>query len=143
MQKIDSVRDLERFGIVALTGESCGLMYRFLYDVTQHGKAIIEKCLGCRLDLADPWNQGEEPHVGSIMLSQEMLVPIGTFALLESGCSEVWLYKNGSLLGIEPDDSQELIERCANMAPEALARTFRYAGTAGDRNVHGFTGRVQ
>jgi hypothetical protein len=85
------------------------------------------------LTLAEPWNRGstDDPHVGSVMLSFEMLTPVGIFALLESGCREVWLYRNGSMLGIEPTDSEEQIELCRKMAPEALARTFCYGGTAG------------
>jgi len=146
MKKISCWADLRPYGFDALTGEACGLMYRLLLDVTENGRKVIGKCLGMPDPrLAEAWNRGApaDPHVGSIMLSQELLTPIGIFALLESGCTEVWLYANGSLLGVEPTDTQELIERCRKMAPEAHVRTFRYGGTAGDRNVHMMSGRTQ
>lgn len=33
--------DLAEFGIVPLTGEACGLMYRILCDLTDRGKRIV------------------------------------------------------------------------------------------------------
>ena len=88
MKSITCWRDLQPFGIDLLTGEACGLMYRFLCDLTDQGKHVIEKCLGCRIIPAKRWNRGtdEQPHIGSIMLSPDMLVPLSIFALLESGC---------------------------------------------------------
>lgn len=90
----------------------------------------------------------EEPlcfaeHNGSILLAPQLLVPIAVFALLESGCTEVWLYANGGLLGVQPDDDPERFERSRNLCRESLVRVFRYAGTAGDRNIHVMSGRVE
>lgn len=145
MKRIQNWNDLRPYGLHLLSGESCGLTYRRLCDVTEQGKRVLEKCLSCELRLSERWDRGapEEPHVGSIMLAPQMLAPLGVFALLEAGCTEVWLYTNGSLLGIESDDAPDLIERCRKLAPEALARTFRYGGTASDHNVHVMSGRVQ
>jgi hypothetical protein len=146
MRKIDCWDDLTKFGIEILTGEACGLGYRYLCDVTERGRTILAKAFGIpSFTLADPWNRGLEtdPAVGSIMLTQSMLVPIGIFALLESGCREVWLYQNGSLLGIDPSDCADQVQVWEKMAAGALMRRFRYAGTAGDRNIHQFTGRVE
>ena len=94
--------------------------------------------------LAEAWNGGDpaEPHVGSIMLSPEMLVPLAVFALLESGCAECWVYANGSALGIEPGNAKERVELCRKILPEQMVRKLRYAGTAGERNVHLMTERV-
>ena len=145
MKTIACWNDLEKFGIVVLTGEACGLGYRLLFDLTQNGKKIVQKCFSLAEGFAgEAWNRGsrDDPHVGSVMLTQEMLVPIGVFALLETGCTEVWLYQNGGLLGVERDDSPELVERCRRLAPESLARKFAYRGTAGDRNVHQMSGRI-
>ena len=146
MKTIDKWPDLIPYGIDPLTSEACGLSYRLLCDLTEKGKKILEKCLDVPAILpARNWNRGtaEEPHVGSVLLPLEMLTPLGVFALLESGCTEVWLYRNGGLLGIEPSDTTERIELCRKMCPEALVRTFGYRGTAGDRNVHVMSGRVQ
>jgi hypothetical protein len=144
MKRITCFNDLRPFGIEPLTGEACGLMYRILCDVTAEGVKVLEKCLSARVTPADAWNRGDpdRPHVGSVMLSPAMLVPLGIFALLESGCREVWLYQNGSMLGIEAADSAQQVELCRKMAPEALVRAFGYHGTAGDRNVHVMTGRT-
>lgn len=144
MKTISNWQDLEAYGIDALTGESCGLGYRLLCDVTAKGKAIIEKLLGCRLSLAENWNSGrkDDPHIGSIMLPLEMLGPIGVFSLLESGCTEVWLYKNGATIGIEPTDDEKQIRIDYQFCTKA-ERILRYRGTAGDRNVHMMSGRIQ
>jgi hypothetical protein len=66
-------------------------MMRILFDLTATGKKIVEKCFDIKLE-SEPWNRGAKdvPHVASIMLTREMLIPLGIFALLESGCTEVW-----------------------------------------------------
>ena len=141
MKAIRGFADLADFGVESLTGEACGLMYRVLFDVTSQGQKIIEKCLGVRLLPAEPWNRGtqEDPHVGSLMLAPEMLVPVGIFALLESGCTEVWRHGD-NLWGIEPSDLQEQKEALLRMHVDA--KRYAYRGTAGDRNVHMMSGRV-
>jgi hypothetical protein len=145
MKSVSCWQDLEPFGFHALTGESCGLMYRVLFDLTTEGQQVAQKCFGVpKLHLADPWNRGDaaQPHVGSIMLSPEMLVPLAVFALLESGCSECWVYANGAVFGVEPGDGKDQVEACHRVSRDQLVRTLRYGGTAGDRNVHLMTGRV-
>lgn len=46
MLTIQSNRDLEQFGIVMLTGESCAYSKRILCDLTQTGYKIFCKCFG-------------------------------------------------------------------------------------------------
>ena len=96
--------NLRPFGFDCLTGEACGLMYRLLFDVTDASRKILGKCFGIsKLTLGEAWNSGatDDPHVGSIMLTHEMLLRIGVFALLESGCKEVWMLSD-SLVGLRP-----------------------------------------
>jgi hypothetical protein len=146
VKKINCWNDLAPFGIEILTGEACGLSYRLLCDVTEKGRKILSVAFGIPdFTLAEAWNTGttKEPHIGSILLADSMLTPVGIFALLENGCREVWLYKNDSMLGIEPSDSPELVQLWEKMAPEALARKFRYGGTAGSRNQHVMSGRIE
>ena len=83
---------LHEYGVIALTGEACSLMYRILCDLTENGKRVVQRCLGVEIQ-SESWNHGSDadPHVASIMLTQEMLVPLAVFALLESGCREVWV----------------------------------------------------
>lgn len=143
MKLVQCWNDLQAFGLDCLTGEACGLNYRILFDATEQGQKVLAKCFGIpNLVLAEPWNRGtdQNPHVGSIMLSREMLVPIGIFALLESGCSEVWL-DGDRLFGIEPADSPDYLDMVKKAHP--TLRRFAYRGTAGDRNLHTMSGRVQ
>jgi hypothetical protein len=92
MKTIANWDALREFGIDALTGEACSLMYRLLCDLTENGKRIVERCLSVQIQ-SENWNHGSDaaPHVGSIMLTHEMLLPLAVFALLESDCREVWI----------------------------------------------------
>ena len=118
-------------------------MFRIFCDVTERGQRIVEKCLGCGLVLPESWNRGTDaaPHVGAMMLAPEMLIPLGAFALLESGCKEVWLVGQ-TLIGIESTDDELEVELRRQFHQSNIRRRFAYSGTAGDRNVHVMTGRV-
>jgi hypothetical protein len=145
MKSVHSWNNLEPFGIVPLTGEACGLGYRLLCDVTASGKRALEKCFGApHLNLPESWNRGSEkdPHVGCIMLAYEMLQPIAVFALLESGCKEVYLVKD-SVYGVEASDAPSAIDDVKRWSNVEYARRLAYQGTAGDRNVHVMSGRVE
>jgi hypothetical protein len=142
MKSVTCWRDLEQFGIDLLTGEACGYMYRFLCDVTAKGKTTIEKCLDCSLTLHENWNGGskDDPHVGSIMLSQEMFAPLAAFGLLEAGFAEVWLMKNGSVFGIAQDDPPEEVTRWKEFHRNNVTRILRGKDPA--RNLHHMSGRT-
>jgi hypothetical protein len=145
VKTITSIAGLGAYGIEPLTGEACGLSYRILCDITEASRKILAKAFGIPgFSLAEPWNRGtaDNPHVGSIMLAPEQFTFLGIFALLESGCTEVWLTRDGGLIGIEPADTAESIEANRQMAGERLVHSFVYRGTAGDRNVHVMSGRV-
>lgn len=137
MKTIDSWNDLRPYGIDLLTGESCSLMLRILFDLTAQGQRIVENCLGCKIT-AEPWNSGTKtnPHTASILLTQEMLQPLAIFALLES-CPEVWLLKSNCLVGIEPQDDIEALRRVY-----APIRSYRLSST-GSRNQHQMSGRIE
>lgn len=142
MKSVTCWRDLEQFGIDLLTGEACGYMYRFLCDVTANGKAAIEKCLDCSLTLHENWNSGSEhdPHIGSIMLSQEMFAPLAAFCLLEAGFIEVWLMKTGAAFGIAQDDLPEDVQRWKQFHQNDVCHILRSKAPA--RNQHQMTGRT-
>ena len=146
MKTISCFNDLTAFGIEPLTGEACGLSYRILCDVTEAGRRILAQALGIpTLALPANWNRGSaaDPHIGAVMLAHEMLTPIAVFALLESGCTEVWLVRDGGVIGIEPDDTPEFIAANRELVGDRLARTLAYRGTAGPRNLHVMSGRVE
>jgi len=144
MKTIHRWRDLEPFGIDALTGEACSLSCRVLFDTTEQGRKILAKALGIPgLKLAEPWNSGtkDEPHVGSILPPQEMLTLVSVFALLETGCDEVWQHEGG-VIGFEPGDSRESRGQQMDWLRPKLVRRYAYQGAAADRNVHQMSQRA-
>ena len=144
MKTIASWNDLKPFGIDCLTGEACGLSYRLLCDVTLKGGKILAKAFGVTdFCLKPAWNrggEGEEEHIGSIMLAPECLTFVGVFALLESGCTDALALPGGGLVGIEVNDGQGVCDSL--LEQHGPMRRFAYRGTAGDRNVHQMTGRI-
>jgi hypothetical protein len=155
MISINGWNDLQKYGIEWLTGEACGLGYRILCDVNKNGKHVLEKCLGVpNIELAENWNTRSSigEHIGSIMLAPDMLKPLAIFALLEYGCREVLFdEESGSVYGVEARDTPECVEEWKSIhagwhkegEPRKSMRRYAYAGTAGDRNVHMMSGRVE
>jgi len=141
MKTIANWSALEPYGIVPLTGEACSLMYRILCDLTQKGRRIVERCLSVQIQ-SENWNHGSEndPHVASVMLTHQMLVPLAVFALLESGCREVWVTDRFAV-GIETDDSDEEVERMKLV--HKPSRRFAHHGPYQDRNQHQMSWRVR
>jgi hypothetical protein len=145
MKSIARWDHLSEYGIVFLTGESCGLGYRVLCDVTAKGKNVLEKCFGIpNLNLPASWNGGsaQDPHVGSILLAPDCLIPLAVFALLENGCKEVWLVQNQGVHGIQAGDPADTALSLQKWLGTTNLRRLSYGGTARDRNVHLMSGRV-
>lgn len=151
---INNWRDLKPAGLDLLTGEACGLSLRILFDVTEKGRLLFCKTFGLdpkKNQLGEAWNRGskDDPHVGSVMLTQDSLPVLALFAALETpGVEECHIaYKDGQWCGVwgftrdevlaELDDWREAMRR---MGYSVSRRS--YNGTAGDRNVHQFTGRT-
>ncbi len=146
--------DFRRAGINMLTGEACGLSLRILCDVTEKGRLLFCKALGLNPaanKLGENWNGGpkDDPHVGSVMLSRDMLPTLSIFAALETPdiveCYVV--YDKGEWVGtygFNAADKAEHLEQWLDYESRGGWRPVRYAygGTAGDRNVHQFSGRV-
>ena len=145
MKTINSWGGLLPYGIDCLTGEACGLSYRLLCDVTRKGGQVLAKAFGVTdFCLKPAWNrggEGEAEHIGSIMLAPECLTLVSVFALLESGCMEVLALPRGGVVGIEASDERTL--RDALVEQHGPMRRYAYRGTAGDRNVHQMSGRVE
>jgi hypothetical protein len=141
MKTISSWDALREYGIDVLTGEACSLMYRILCDLTQNGKRIVERCLSVQIQ-SENWNHGsdQDPHIASIMLTHEMIVPLAVFALLEAGCREVWVTDRAAI-GIEPSDTDDQVDRMR--LSQQPSRRFAYRGPYQDRNQHQMSGRVQ
>ena len=142
MKRIESLRQLEEYGIVPLTGESDAHMYRILCDVTKQGQAIIERTLGIQIAPAENWNSGgaNDPHVGSFLLPNEFVSPLAVFCLLSNTVvTEVWLLKDGSVIGFGVEEVAEK-EQYRQRYRDRLLKIF-YARPS-DRNVHQMSGRT-
>jgi hypothetical protein len=84
MKSIESYRgahDLERFGVLPLTGEACGLAMRVLCDLTQEG-CELWKAFTNSTPTADAWNR---TGVKSIMVPYSMLEELWLFAQIREG----------------------------------------------------------
>jgi hypothetical protein len=55
----------------------------------------------------------------------------------------VWLLKGGELYGIEPSVRPQAIVVLNAFGKAELVRKFSYGGTAGIRNRHTFSGRIE
>lgn len=151
---VRTLRDLEQFGILYLTGESCGYMYRGLYDLTVPGKRVVAAMLGIeyeKLQLNPPFNSR---GIGSIMLPHEALKPLGVFGCLEAGCQKVYIFTS-EVIGASGDRCNEYDEAIAAdnataIANPNMARWQRFNGGieriivnhGRSRNLHLMSGRT-
>ena len=158
MRTITTFSDLEKFGIVPLTGESCGISRRMLCDVTEQGRQLVTRTFGLpnNTKLSEPWNSSSSSgeHVGSIMLSRNQITDLGVFALLPD-YSHVLVTDTGMVYGtdmefrqIENDDvwiwqyrrdSDEWLDWPSNFYGKIVNR---YVGHSALRNTHSMTGRT-
>jgi hypothetical protein len=131
--------DLERFGIVALTGEACGLSMRILCDVTARGKELVERFLAVNVRGDSNWNGGGgEPHVASVLLPHSILGELGAFALVMTGSGAVAALEDGAAVEFEDTPNAEW-ERIYGV--RRYYRRSTAPGT-GDRNEHQASGRT-
>lgn len=106
MYQLNSIRDLEQFGIIPLTGEACSIGMRMLCDLTTQGKAIVEECFGVTCSQSN-WNSGAggAPHVASVLIPHDGWQSIGVVAVFRRNCDVAAVY-HGSVVGY---DNSELI----------------------------------
>jgi hypothetical protein len=137
VRTIDCWAGMQPYGIVPLTSEPDGLKYRIVCDVTAKGKQLVEKALGViEIQLEPNWDYGtnDEPHIGCVLLSPELLSIIGVYALLDDGCHEVWMTKSYGLVGIQHGDSQQTVESLQWRYANDLVQRFIYPETSGSLN---------
>lgn len=108
MITISSIRQLEQFGIDALTGEADSLGLRILCDLTEKGRRTVCKALELpdNTTFLPNYNSGtrSDPHIGCILLDPYQFQMIAVFALLEHGCPQVLIFDNGTVMGMEGDE---------------------------------------
>lgn len=90
MKSITKLQDLERFGIIPLTGEADALSFRILCDLTSNGKRIVKNCLSLT-DTAfhEPWNSRDN-QVASCLISLDLVPSLGVIALVLDGAHTVF-----------------------------------------------------
>jgi len=168
MKTISRLADLERYGIISLTGEADNLCFRMLCDLTDRGRRLIAETYSLKTEgFNDAWNPGtdSDPHVASMMLPYDAWKDIGVLALLVT-CSTVLVTDGGGLFGIEKDESYEPAPYNWDKSEYTgrarykhggewhdwptscygeIVRTFKTAGNQpheGHRNVHAMSGRT-
>jgi len=145
LNTIQNWRDLEPYGLIYLTGESCGLGMRILFDLTPAGVNLLQEFWGSNVTIqtGSNWNHSDG-QVASIMLSPAIFDDLAAFTLAheypivvvvnhrEEGWSSHWI------AGYSQEDWAEYKDRCF-----ALYKTVRVYTNAGKmRNQHQFSGRT-
>ena len=155
MLAIGNFADLERFGIVPLTGESCGYGRRILCDLTAKGAATVARFLGLSgvqgsKAFADNWNGGtpSDPHVASVMLPRfGLLDELALFCCLDQGIPAAIIRGDGTILALE--DEQDIADIGWDGQSLWIPSDCKYGSLQGQRvyvgvgrNQHQFSGRV-
>ena len=103
MRSICDMRDLNEYGIRALTGEADSLGYRVLCDLTEKGRDIVAEALGVT-GFPENWNSGA---VASFMLAPETVHQIAVIALIKYGCHTVFDTDKGTVFGLCSGEAME------------------------------------
>lgn len=148
MKTLHSLSDLTQYGVAVLTGEADRLGQRMLCDLSERGRDLVARFLGCpELDcFALPWNSsvGEVPAVSSVMLGRAALQELMLFAMTtDAAHAAVVRHPDGTLVGLGADDPY--LERYRQLAAGmgyTIYTTLRSLNSQADRNMHVMTGRT-
>jgi hypothetical protein len=142
--------DMAQFGLTGLTGEACAYGMRMLCDVNEEGKALLADFFGMsNIELDRNWNStvNEQPAIGSVMLSHDLVPKLAQFAFFRKGALAVVITDrevNGIFTAERLKEYRDYIEKYPNCGYR-LASNHAMHSTApmqGSRNVHAFTGRA-
>ena len=163
IKHLRSWQDLERYGIIALTGEADALSFRLLCDLTASGEHIIGRLLGGNVTFnkGSNWNsrQGQQ---SSVLLPTDYFHPIATLCLfLVDGYTHMAWLETGGVVGVDvPQFTQQLKDvyyepgcplhwmdgvkrHIGDVRRWILSPTMPHPDTqVSDRNVHQMTGRA-
>lgn len=149
MIQIVSSADLRKFGLRHLTGESCGLGTRILFDFTERGRMWIAAYLGIPPDQfrgADPWNGNGS--VGSILFDRSLWPSLAVFGALSCGYSAAARVQTSKLdlviaaYSADEEEYRATLLHYRSEEPGADVREFSFRGTGGSRNIHEMSTRV-
>ena len=129
MLHFNSWQDLEKVGIVPLTGESCAYVMRILCDLTGSGEDLLKSYFGIpgNSKFADPWNRGsaQDPHVSSILLDRHFNWPeLVTYWAFRTGSQFVIVDRENESVVI-PEESDEPIKRANFPTTARSGETWR------------------
>lgn len=150
----DKIRELlEEKGFDMLTGESCGIGMRWLYDVSPNAQSILFDFFGGQVKFDNPaWNRAPETGWRSVMLPPELMRSIAIYTLLRDYEYVIDVQYRGEIgylnylhaINGTSDEVAAERERRQQYFPDSVKRIYHRFGTAGKgmRNRHEWTGRV-
>lgn len=152
MKRVRCWRDMEEFGVMPLTGESCVLSLRLLCDLTPAGADLLEEYLGGNVEFraGSNWNPGYggNVHVASVTLPHDAWKDLAVIALFREGYHFIVRMEHNEIYGAGVTGcSQEEWEDWKRKLDEYGVSNFRvytpvsgqpYQGT---RSVHYMSGR--
>lgn len=112
MKTLNSLSDLEQYGLSYLTGEACALSQRLLFDLNQDGVDLVKEYFGLLPGsmLAGNWNSqvNGKPAVASILLPKhpEFYQELFKFLLFREGFDVVAIY-GGVVSGMSDAELEE------------------------------------
>ena len=151
MKSFTSWKDLEKYGINNLTGESCAYGLRFLCDLNEQGRTLM--CDYFSLPFASAqfvknWNQkvnGEEA-VASILLPSTIFTHLCIFIAFHIEKAKVVAYhpvRQDQIYIATTDEEAGFLQAKADTYHVHVNMALRSEAPMQDgRNVHQFTGRV-
>jgi hypothetical protein len=150
MEKIEGWRGLEKYGILMLTGEACGIGMRLLCDLTPEGVDNLGLFFSNHLTVGNNWN-GSDGQIASIMLPYHMWRDLAAFFLLGDGYEVAvdvnWQTDYASANYVEGMSMEEWLQDKERFFKiyDGNFKVYLRSGTAkqGLRNRHVFSGRVE
>tara|TARA_Y100000034_G_scaffold74318_1_gene89433 strand:- start:15867 stop:16289 length:423 start_codon:yes stop_codon:yes gene_type:complete len=128
-------RELEQFGINALTGEANGIigMQRLLCDVTIEGQRVLAEFFGmCMQGMPENWNSGS---IGSIMLPGSILQDLIIFCYLQNYNAVYILKCNHGEYHVASNDIDAVLNEHQYLEQEGMI-------CGKNRNTHAMSGRT-
>ncbi len=158
----DYSRELRQFGLEHLTGESCAISLRILYDMSTEGITLIEDAFSIKIDRQHTpknWNSlvNGNPAIASVRLSRGQVKDLLIYGLaqrykwvtvvsgipLSSGSQYIrsWIYVTNN--SKDQQERLELIGKSEWYSGYRVYTTFDSQPRQGLENVHAWSNRVR
>ncbi len=143
---IASFTDFQHFGINYLTGESCKLYMRGLFDLNRQGVDLVCSFLGISEDgMGGNWNSmvDGKPAIKSVMLPRSLYDDLARFVLSSVYRDPYVIKHHGTWQSVGEKELAHwhlTVDAIREMGYEVHTNPLYDGGT--DRNTHAFTGRT-